>query len=113
MTENNEAKNQLEVNLDIATLLNLTPEGLAKHKHDILKSHVLLRLRQAIDLIEREDYLSLYDDLIEHSEAGDSYTPGSSNYYINLAYVKDETLDISQAVDRLERFKKEAGVPTE
>lgn len=88
--------------MDLEKLLKTTPETLASEQHDALKTHIIAKLMNVVNLIKSEEYKKI-ESLTEFSPAGDCM--GCDNSYINFGF-GEEPLDIHDVVSRLQELKK-------
>lgn len=83
-------------------IMDLTVENLAKEQLEYLKGHSIDVLNKVIEHIKNEDFESI-EAMLVYSSAGDGY--GDDNYYINFAYKKDQSVDISDIVYQMKWLK--------
>jgi hypothetical protein len=89
--------------MDLKTIMNTTPEALAKLQYKELKSFVLERLNEIVQLIKDDKYEKL-DEFLFNSPAGDGY--GMDNMCINFSYdALENRVDISEIVEKLTYLK--------
>ena len=87
------------MNIGIEELLAIDIDNLATIQYEVLKKDTCDKLRNIIDLIEKEEFEKIIDEYISYSPAGDSM--GTESYFITLA----NEFDIGEVLELLIKLK--------
>lgn len=87
--------------MDIKEIMEINIDNLIEKQHHSLKQYTIAKLKNIINLIDKEQYDKV-DCLLGFSPAGDGY--GCNDYYINFNY-DNCNRNISEIISELENLK--------
>jgi len=98
MADKKENNKGITSGVDLASLLDVSPEQLAALQYDALKGHAISRLKKVISLLE-DNHLCQIEGEMKYSPAGGAY--GGDNHYVDFSWCESQR-EHGRGVDLLE-----------